>query len=289
MINLETERLISRQEYKLFSSQEISGLNKELKENTLWYMPNTPVGKLLDESPFWGDEAKKPGEWDKTWEVFRLIHDARIEGRLALGNKNQFKENFNDDDRWCPENWDHERNFGINRFTKELNPAVEKPHPDTVVIHHTNTPPGFSLDFFNTIAMLRLYVPLARSGFPGYGGKNYPLNSGHYDKEGKMLFHGYHYYVREDGKVEQVLKEDETGFHAGNYSVNIKATGIALDGDFTDKIPPDAQIEAVNNLLKSLNPANIIGHQEVELKGEKVAHNCPGEHTWDNWKKRLSK
>lgn len=288
MTNLDTERLRSGQEYKFFNSQELTQLNEELKRNPLWYMPDTPVGKLLDSSPFWGDEAEKPGEWDKKWELFRLIHEARVEGRLALGNKNQFKENFNDDDRWCTENWDKDKNAGINRFTGELNPKVEKPHPDTVVIHHTNTPPGFSLEFFNTLAMLRLYVPLARGGFPTYDGKNYPLNSGHYDKEGKMLFHGYHYYIRENGDVEQVLREDETGFHAGNYDVNIKATGIALDGDFTDSIPPQAQIKAVNNLLKSLKPENIIGHQEVELKQVKVAHNCPGG-KWDIWKHKLSK
>src|SRR5258708_631581 len=266
-----------------------SNYKETLNVNPLWYLPDSPVGKLLENAGFSGIDAKKPIDWSQVqWETFHLIHAARIKGELAIGTKEEFPANFNDDDdRWCPEDWDYKRNRGINRFTGKENISVQKDHSDLIVAHHTNTTPGYSLEFFNTLAMLRLYVPEFIKGFPTYDGKFHPLNSGHYSRDGKIQFHGYHCYIRQSGVMQRTLRQDETGFHAGSYPINTHATGIVLDGDFTDSMPTQNQISSLKLLINYLEPDNIIAHQEVKDKdGNRTSHNCPGG-KWDIWKRKI--
>lgn len=265
-----------------------SKYEEELKENPLWYHPDNPVGKLLVNAGFSGINSEKPLNWSQEqWEIFHLIHIARIKGKLAIGTEEEFPTNFNDDDRWCPQNWDYRNSRGINRFNGKENSKVKKVHPDTVVIHHTNTAPGYSLEFFNTLAMLRLYVPEFIKGFPTYDGKLHPLNSGHYNHKREMQFHGYHCYIRQNGIMQRVLRQDETGFHAGSYQMNIQSTGIVLDGDFTNSSPTYNQISSLRALIKYLEPDQVIAHQEVtDVNGNKTSHNCPGG-KWDVWKSKI--
>ena len=96
--------------------------------------------------------------------------------------------------------------------------------------------------------------------------KGTPLYSGH-TRDGKQVFYAYHWLIRNDGRVERLLNDNETGWHAGNWGVNCKSVGIALDNDYTNSRPSDIELKAIAKLIKENYPSvpkqNIFGHSEV--------------------------
>jgi hypothetical protein len=171
------------------------------------------------------------------------------------------------------EDWDEERQ------------AVSK-----VVVHHTSRPPGLSLEKLNAIHLLRLYVPRYQSkSSPVVDdvGNPQPIYSGHVNDEGKQVFYGYHWLVREDGTTERLLQDTATGWHADNWKVNCESVGICVDDDLSSKEPSMVVIRAIAGIIRrhysDITPDEnmIIGHNEVTQTV------CPGEEFLRNWKQTL--
>jgi len=232
---------------------------------------------LVKRCDFTADSA--PEEWKelKQQVVWMFAHAIHV---LGLALDESVPPYYNDDDRWDPSNWDYENNHGISWLTGAKNEQVQMDHPDTVVIHHTHTPEDVPYEYLNALALLRLY-------YPQFLNRRLPVASGH-EFEGAPTFMGYHYLVRQDGTVINPLPIRATGFHAGSYPMNIRATAIAFIGDHTNEPPSDLALASANGIINTLKPAHILGHQDVVNKvGEQVAVNCPSEHGWHQWKEQL--
>jgi hypothetical protein len=127
----------------------------------------------------------------------------------------------------------------------------ERSQIDKLVIHHSAGPPGVGAS-----PIARYHVD--HNGWPGIG---------------------YHYFVYDDGRIEQTQALETVAYHAGE--ANPSSIGICLAGDFTDQPPPDAQLLATGQLaawlLDDLNlpPEAIKPHKQLR------ATECPGEQ-WDS-------
>ncbi|MBI4137294.1 N-acetylmuramoyl-L-alanine amidase [Candidatus Roizmanbacteria bacterium] len=280
------ENELSRRDFETFDPEKMLQV---VQSDLYWYAPDTPVGQLIDQCNFRSDD-ETPQELmqvrDETLAFFSfaLAHDLVRRGNLPAG--------FNDDDRWHPVNWDYEQGCGLTE-------AVEKDRPDRIIIHHTNTNPDISVDALEALGLLRLYVPELRRGFPYHIPKCYQyasVNSGHF-RNGRETFVGYHRLVREDGRVEELLKTSYTGFHSGVYSMNCRSIALAIAGNLTDRVPSSDVIDAlafqIARLEEHYYPDReqgfaILGHQDViRPDGTRAAVNCPGQYTWDLWKDEL--
>ncbi|MFJ9545228.1 N-acetylmuramoyl-L-alanine amidase [Streptomyces erythrochromogenes] len=98
-----------------------------------------------------------------------------------------------------------------------------------------------------------------------------------------------HYIVRGDGHVEQMVRELDVAFHAGNRSMNERSVGIEHVGfvdrpkDFTDAMyTASARLAADICRRYGIRPdrTHIVGHSEVPG----ADHTDPGEHwDWDRY------
>ena len=87
-----------------------------------------------------------------------------------------------------------------------------------------------------------------------------------------------HYIVRSDGRITQVVSDDDTAYHAGIFSVNLISIGI--EHEASPMVPPtDALYEASSWLHASLAEkyelelelgVTVKGHREI------VPTTCPG-------------
>jgi hypothetical protein len=98
---------------------------------------------------------------------------------------------------------------------------------------------------------------------------------------------GYHYVIGDDGKISQTNYLTTKSYHAGSYAApgdeNLFSVGIALQGDFTNAPPPQAQLDAARALVAHLrgllpNPLAVVGHRQ--MPGAATA--CPGA-TYQDW------
>ncbi len=125
-----------------------------------------------------------------------------------------------------------------------------------IIIHHTATPPS---------------VPVQRLASYQVSNRDLP---------GIV----YHYCVDETGQVFQTEPLEVVSTHAGEYSSD--SIGVCLIGDFTNAIPPQAQLDATAALLAqlvtqlSINVDQIVGYNELVVTGS------PGK-TWPTWKTPL--
>jgi len=122
----------------------------------------------------------------------------------------------------------------------------------TLTIHHTVSPDDRSIE-----SIAQYHVD--GRGWPGIG---------------------YHFVIKADGRIYQTNYLDTISYHSAwnnDYSV-----GIALQGDFTNAPPPQAQLDAARALVAEL---------KVQLDIETVlphrlmpdsATACPG-NTWEQW------
>ncbi|MCY0941180.1 N-acetylmuramoyl-L-alanine amidase [Streptomyces antarcticus] len=98
-----------------------------------------------------------------------------------------------------------------------------------------------------------------------------------------------HYIVRQDGHVEQMVRELDVAFHAGNRSMNERSVGIEHVGfvdrpqDFTDAMYAASAVLAAGICRRYGIPADrthIVGHSEVPG----ADHTDPGRHwDWDRY------
>jgi hypothetical protein len=128
-----------------------------------------------------------------------------------------------------------------------------------LTIHHTVSPPDRPI---SSIAAYHVNT----NGWPGIG---------------------YHYVIGADGKISQTNYLTTKSYHAGSYAApgdeNLFSVGIALQGDFTNAAPPQAQLDAARELVAYLretlpNSLTVLGHRQ--MPGAATA--CPGA-TFESW------
>ena len=174
---------------------------------------------------------------------------------------------------------------GSGQFDRERKPI------DTVVIHHTSQPPGLSAGRLSAIELMRLYGPyFATPPEAEMKLRGQPIFSGH-QRRGKQVFWPYHWIVRSNGRPERLLSDGEVGWHAGNWDINCRSVGIALDSDYETSRPTEVVLRAVAGLIAihygGVPVAQVLGHSEVNLKTV-----CPSKlflttSSGDGWKKAL--
>lgn len=109
---------------------------------------------------------------------------------------------------------------------------------------------------------------------------------------------GYHFMIdngtsaRRDGQIEVGPRwaRQQTGAHCNANGMNEHGIGICLVGDFTNRSPSTAQMEALVSLVRSLSayyhipPNRIIRHRDVPGKDTE----CPGDRfPWAQFKNAL--
>lgn len=123
---------------------------------------------------------------------------------------------------------------------------------ETLTIHHTVSPSD------RTIQSIAEYHINGR-GWPGIA---------------------YHYVIKDDGRIFQTNDLTTISYHCGQSNGN--SVGIALQGDFTNDPPPDAQLVAAKQLVDGLCRT----FQLVDVRPHRLmqgaATQCPG-NTWEDW------
>lgn len=133
---------------------------------------------------------------------------------------------------------------------------------DTIIIHHSVTPKGQTLEkslaSFDANHKLRLH-PIADS----------------------LGYHiAYHYVIGGNGAVKQTRGEDEIGFHASNYAENKKSIGICLVGNFDVEQPNKEQLWALRDVIKGIKARHVI--KEVSGHRKYAPKSCPGHNMTDS-------
>ena len=99
---------------------------------------------------------------------------------------------------------------------------------------------------------------------------------------------GYNFVIERDGKVVDGRSLDISGAHARGF--NSKAIGVALIGNFENRLPTAQQLASLNVLLLRLVKLYNIPQDEVFGHNEKSRTLCPGKYfPMDSVKKDLAK
>jgi N-acetyl-anhydromuramyl-L-alanine amidase AmpD len=110
-----------------------------------------------------------------------------------------------------------------------------------------------------------------------------PISSGHY-LEGKQVFYPYHWVLWDDGRKKRLLKDEEIGWHCGNWNFNCRSIAICFLNNFVKKREPtEKSIKSVKEIIAKYNvkKEKIFGHREINPNTI-----CPGEN-FDQWKRKL--
>jgi hypothetical protein len=168
---------------------------------------------------------------------------------------------------------------------------VERKLIDTVVIHHTSSPPGLRPERLSAIELVRLYAPYYAHPTRQEDGYLHgeAISSGH-ARKGRQVFWPYHWMIRKDGTAERLLYDSEIGWHAGDWAVNCRSIAIALDNDYEHSSPSLTELRSIAALVGQyphVSITRIVGHREVTRKTV-----CPSELFLDapgrsGWKSRL--
>ncbi|PIR41326.1 MAG: hypothetical protein COV31_01725 [Candidatus Yanofskybacteria bacterium CG10_big_fil_rev_8_21_14_0_10_46_23] len=191
-----------------------------------------------------------------------------------------------------PEAYEHEKELIYSFFEKQLasdNIALGEKGPDwdkerrgidTIVIHHTSSNPGLSPDRLSAMTLLRLYANFYAKPYDNDREKvvGQAIWSGHI-RGGKQVFWPYHWIVRTNGDSERLLRDDEIGWHAGNWDINRRSVAIVLDNDYENRNPSNKELERIATIIqqnyRDLKPTSITGHCEVERKIPGPHATCP--------------
>ena len=99
---------------------------------------------------------------------------------------------------------------------------------------------------------------------------------------------GYHYVISKDGTVYKCHPLTLMTYHVGGS--NREAVGICLVGDYDKEVPPDVQLEAAAELVKTLRSA-FPWPLEVKRHGDYPGYkwkSCPGRRfPWPEFKALL--
>ena len=172
--------------------------------NSQWYL------KIHDELKeffydYNGKKENKSQKWlDRRKELVKMISELLEANQIALGNS------------------------GIN-WDKERLPI------DTIVIHHTSTSPDAPIEAINALGLIRLYAPEYSKKEEEQFGR--PIWSNHFYKN-KKTFISYHYIIKKDGAYEQILQDNQIGWHCGNWDYNCKSIAIWWISSRTMKLIP---------------------------------------------------
>lgn len=160
---------------------------------------------------------------------------------------------------------------------------TERKPIDTVVMHHSSLPSGITHDRLSAIHLLRLYASYyANPAASEADITGQCIYSGHF-ANGKPVFYAYHWLIREDGTAEQLLADNEVGWHAGNWEINCRSIGICFDADLTNVAPTPEALAAAKQVIQNyeIAPERVLAHREVNTKTS-----CPGD-LYDEWKSAL--
>lgn len=86
---------------------------------------------------------------------------------------------------------------------------------------------------------------------------------------------GYHFVIDAEGRIQQTNPLTAVSFHARQF--NTSGVGIALLGNFTNAVPPTAQLEAAALLCAWLGRELNLSMDAIKGHRELVAVTCPGE------------
>jgi hypothetical protein len=98
---------------------------------------------------------------------------------------------------------------------------------------------------------------------------------------------GFHYFVYDDGRIEQTQPLELIAYHAGD--ANPTSAGICLAGNFTQQPPAEAQLLATSQLTAWLLQKLNLPIEAIHSHKDYVATACPGDE-WDagaRWGERL--
>ena len=150
-------------------------------------------------------------------------------------------------------------------------------YPRFIIIHHTayKDSPILELNRFHSEKgwgqVIKAPAPLLKL----YKAMGYPEVS-----DGIRISVGYHYYIRENGKMEKGRPDYMRGAHCPQMEMNRDSIGIALAGNFdlSGNTPSEKQWISLAVLLRwlikkfKIPKENILIHREV--KGSQTV--CPG-------------
>lgn len=83
---------------------------------------------------------------------------------------------------------------------------------------------------------------------------------------------GYHFLVRKDGSIYRMRPEDKVGAHA--YGSNYNSIGICAEGNYMEEEMPEAQKQAIIELIKYLESKYDIN--TIQKHKDVCATSCPG-------------
>lgn len=235
-----------KETYKYINPAEYT----EIFSNPQWYLNIQPE---LQEYfyKYDGNKENKFEEWlERRKEYAKMISEILESDQIALGNSGV--------------NWDEER-LAI----------------DTIVIHHTSTPPDTSISVINALGLIRLYAPnYSKKESEQFG---QPIWSNHF-YQNRQTFIAYHYIIRQDGSFEQILQDDQIGWHCGNWNYNCRSIAICFLDDLKEKRPTEKALQTAREIIKKYPNCNIFGHKEI-----KPSTTCPGNQFIENsgWKNDL--
>ncbi len=158
----------------------------------------------------------------------------------------------------------------------------ERKPVDTIVIHHSSTPPDTHLQAINALGLIRLYTPVYSKKDSEQFGQ--PVWSNHFYK-GKPTFIAYHYIIEQSGAVHHILQDDQIGWQAGNWKVNCRSIAICFLDDLKEKAPTKEAVQAAQDIIEKYRGCKLLGHREVNKKTS-----CPGSLFLgkDGWKNLLN-
>ncbi len=210
----------------------------KLLKNPDWYVDIIPDLEIIKKEAVAKSQAEKKRVAE---EIYSFFEEKLNNREIALGNE-------------------------IGNQDKERKPI------DAIVIHHTEMNPGVTKERLSAVTLVRLYAPYYLKPYDERekGIMGNPISSGHI-RNGKQVFWPYHWIVRMDGTIEQLLGENEVGWHAGNWDVNCRSMAIVLDNNYMDSKPNEKVLKATADLIRSkydyIGKEKIFGHREVRLLG----------------------
>lgn len=130
-------------------------------------------------------------------------------------------------------------------------PTRERSQIGAIVLHHSAVPASVG-------AVRIAKYQVEKQGWPGIG---------------------FHYFVYDDGRIEQTQPLETISTHAGN--ANAASIGICLAGNFTDQPPTEPQLLSTSQLTAWLLQELELPIEAIHPHKDYVVTACPGDQ-WDN-------
>jgi|TARA_B100002003_G_C13970987_1_gene469899 hypothetical protein len=203
-----------------------------------WYIQLQPELKKYFYS-YDGNRNNKSQKWlERRKEFVKMICELLESNQITLGSSGK--------------NWDDERK------------TIE-----SIIIHHSSTPPGTPLQAISALGLIRLYAPIySQKGSEQFG---QPIWSNHFYKS-IPTFIAYHYIIEQDGTIHHILNDDQIGWQAGNWEINCSSVAICFLDNLKEKAPTQEAIQAAKEIIQKYPGCKLFGHKEINEKT-----NCPGQ------------